>query len=108
MENFHKIKENLREILGVEAAQRCSDSQIQALLDSFESRPDCVECVLQSLCEQSFEGAFGEEIVTDEGFVFLGDQDIEVCHTYQQLQQHRERQPRGVWWLRTTQLRRRV
>jgi len=77
MENFHEIKQNLREILGVEAARRCPDSQIQALLDSFESRPDCVECVLQSLCEQSFEGAFGEEIVTDEGFVFLGDQDIE-------------------------------
>jgi len=77
MENFHQIKENLREILGVEAARRCSDSQIQSLLDSFESRPDCVEVVLQSLCEQSFEGAFGEEIVTDEGFVFLGDQDLE-------------------------------
>eukprot|EP00090_Calanus_glacialis_P033373 TRINITY_DN5541_c0_g1_i1.p1 TRINITY_DN5541_c0_g1~~TRINITY_DN5541_c0_g1_i1.p1 ORF type:complete len:552 (-),score=162.96 TRINITY_DN5541_c0_g1_i1:165-1820(-) len=77
MENLHQIKENLREILGVEAARRCSDFQIQALLDSFESRPDCVEVVLQSLCEQSFEGAFGEEIVTDEGFVFLGDQDLE-------------------------------
>ena len=70
MENFLKVKKGLREILGVEAAIRCSDFHIKSLLETFGSRADCVECVLQSLCEESFGGA-SEEVVTDEGFVFL-------------------------------------
>jgi len=75
MENFHLIKEKLREVLGVEAAGRCTDRQIRRLWETFQSRPDSVECVVQSLVEQSFERgeSFGDtkEVVTDEGFVFL-------------------------------------
>jgi len=78
MENFLKVKKGLREILGVEAAIRCPDFHIKSLLETFGSRADCVECVLQSLCEESFGGAFGE-VVTDEGFVFLDPQEEEKC-----------------------------
>jgi len=83
MENFHLIKEKLREVLGVEAAGRCTDRQIRRLWETFQSRPDSVECVVQSLVEQSFERgeSFGdtEEVVTDEGFVFLETDQELIC-----------------------------
>eukprot|EP00092_Neocalanus_flemingeri_P029932 GFUD01032498.1.p1 GENE.GFUD01032498.1~~GFUD01032498.1.p1 ORF type:complete len:562 (+),score=156.39 GFUD01032498.1:91-1776(+) len=80
MENFHQVGKKLREVLGVEAAKRYTDLEIKTLLETFESRADCVECVVQSLCERSFdrEEAFSdrfEETVTDEGFVVLGTEN---------------------------------
>jgi len=74
MENIQTVRNSLRDILGVKAAGRFSDFQIRTLLETFETRPDCVECVLQSLCEESLEGALDEEVVTEEGFVFVDPQ----------------------------------
>lgn len=74
MENIQTVKKSLREILGVKAARRFSDFQIRTLLETFETRPDCVECVLQSLCEESLEEVLDEEVVTEEGFVFVDPQ----------------------------------
>jgi len=76
-ENIHNIKSILREILGVPAARLCTDLEIKRLAEVYQSRPDCVEIVVQSLCEQSFEReeearARDTDIVSDEGFVFLG------------------------------------
>lgn len=79
MENIQTVRNSLRDILGVKAAGRFSDFQIRTLLETFETRPDCVECVLQSLCEESLEGALDEEVVTEEGFVFVDPQQQQQC-----------------------------
>jgi len=77
MENINKIKATLIEILGYSEARLCSDLDIKTLAETYESRSDCVEIVVQSLCEQSFDRGEEavvdrvEDIVSDEGFVFL-------------------------------------
>jgi len=78
--SIETVKTNLRDILGVEAAGQFSDFRIKTLLETFESRPDYIECVLQSLCEESLEGSPNEEVVTEEGFVFVDTQEQQVCY----------------------------
>jgi len=77
MEDFPNIREKLSEILGVEAASNCTDFQIRSLLQIYQGRPDFIECVIQSLCEANFDreeivtDETFEDIVTDEGFVYI-------------------------------------
>jgi len=77
MEDFPNIREKLSEILGVEAASNCTDFQIRSLLQTYQGRPDFIECVIQSLCEANFDreeivtDETFEDIVTDEGFVYI-------------------------------------
>jgi len=77
MEDFPNIREKLSEILGVKAASNCTDFQIRSLLQIYQGRPDFIECVIQSLCEANFDreeivtDETFEDIVTDEGFVYI-------------------------------------
>ena len=101
MDNISAIRNKLEEILGTQAVRQIHNSEIEKLLDSFEGRPDIVECVIQSICEENFEdieeelpqkeeSAPGEkhwleELITDGGFVFV-PQQVSFYSTVQQNQ----------------------
>jgi len=88
MEDFLNIRENISEVLGVEASNNCTDFQIRNLLQTYQGRPDIIECVIQSLCEANFDreeiitDETFEDIVTDEGFVYITP-GVEVCNSYE-------------------------